>query len=82
MMLPSRTYLRPDEVANFLSCSERHVRRLCESGKLYAHRIGEGERGPIRVRRDSVLAYVKALRRRYELEHGIFDVDSTDQADP
>ena len=77
-----KTYLRPDEVSAILCCSTRHVRRLCESGRLHAFRIGNGPGGPIRIRRDSVEAFIHAARVEYELENGICDLgDAGDQAE-
>jgi excisionase family DNA binding protein len=72
-MLPARTYVRPDEVAEVLACSERHVRRLCEQGKLYAIRIGEGPKSGIRIGRESVIAYLAEARRAYEEINGLTD---------
>lgn len=72
-----KQYLRPDEVADILACSSRHVRRLCERGSLHAFRIAEG--GPIRIRRDSIEAFIRDMRLEYELENGLCDSEASEE---
>ncbi len=78
-LLPRREWLRPDEVAEFLSCSARHIRRLAENGRLVAFRLSDGPTAPLRIQRTSVIGYVEEMRRLFEAENGIIDsLDSSD----
>ncbi len=46
--LPDKFYFRPDEVAGFLSISQRRVQRYCQAGTISAVRIGQTYRIPQR----------------------------------
>ncbi len=72
--LPNRQWLLVVECADYIGVSSRTIRRMCESGKLIAFRIGTGveqsHHPALRIRKDSLLAYIRRACQEYELETG------------
>lgn len=68
--LPRRQWIRPSEAAGFLCLSERTIRRMCERGDLVAFRVGDNQRQPLRISRQSILDFVRRAIEAYQLETG------------
>ncbi len=65
-----KKWLRPDEVAAWLQISRRSAYRLCSEGHFIAMKV----RGSLRIRMDSVEAYIARQVALHRLETGYPEV--------
>ncbi len=82
--LPDRQWLLVSEAAEHIGVSARSIRRMCESGKLIAFRIGTGKdqshHSALRIKKESLLAHIRRACQKYEFETGAIS-DTTDSTD-